>query len=256
MKLGVSYNLFDGEELLEDSIRYIRNEVDFISVVYQTTSNFGNQTDSNIEDFLYNLKSKKIIDKIFRYNPQIENGPHWNETMKRNTGIVLSESFGCTHHISMDTDEFYKTEEFKKAKQEIIDNNYEITCVKVVPYFKNTIYQYEEPDDLYVTFIFNLKNKTFKMCNTPVLIDPTRRLEGNYHIFNKDDIYMHHFTMIRKDLKKKIENSSAKINIHKHMDDVIREYENWEYPNDITMVTNQKRKVTLVDKYFDLSFLT
>lgn len=33
--LSVSYNLFDGEELLEDSIMCIRNLVDHVSVVYQ-----------------------------------------------------------------------------------------------------------------------------------------------------------------------------------------------------------------------------
>ena len=42
MKLGVSYNVFDGEELLESSIKSIRDNVDHISVVYQTISNFGN----------------------------------------------------------------------------------------------------------------------------------------------------------------------------------------------------------------------
>ena len=31
MRLGVSYNLFDGEELLEHSIRCIREKVDYIS---------------------------------------------------------------------------------------------------------------------------------------------------------------------------------------------------------------------------------
>ena len=40
MKIGVSYNLFDGEELLESSIKSIRKNVDYISVVYQTISNF------------------------------------------------------------------------------------------------------------------------------------------------------------------------------------------------------------------------
>ena len=30
MKLGVSYNIFDGEELLENSIKSIRKNVDYI----------------------------------------------------------------------------------------------------------------------------------------------------------------------------------------------------------------------------------
>ena len=47
MNLGVSYNVFDGEELLEGSIFQIRNEVDYISVVYQSISNFGHPCDEN-----------------------------------------------------------------------------------------------------------------------------------------------------------------------------------------------------------------
>ena len=41
MKVGISYNLFDGEELLEASIKSVRDNVDYISIVYQTESNFG-----------------------------------------------------------------------------------------------------------------------------------------------------------------------------------------------------------------------
>ena len=36
MKLGAAYNVFDGEELLENSIVSIRPEVDYVVVVYQT----------------------------------------------------------------------------------------------------------------------------------------------------------------------------------------------------------------------------
>ena len=56
MKVGVSYNLFDGEELLEDSIKSIRNNVDYISVVYQTVSNFGNPCSPNLMPVLEELK--------------------------------------------------------------------------------------------------------------------------------------------------------------------------------------------------------
>jgi hypothetical protein len=40
-KLGAAYNVFDGEELLLRSIESIRPVVQFVAVVYQTTSNFG-----------------------------------------------------------------------------------------------------------------------------------------------------------------------------------------------------------------------
>lgn len=40
--------VFDGEELLEFAIKSIRNEIDHISVTYQTTSYFGNPADPEL----------------------------------------------------------------------------------------------------------------------------------------------------------------------------------------------------------------
>ena len=60
MKLGISYNLFDGEELLEYSIQSVRNSTDHINVVYQKTSNWGEPCSENLEDLLSDLVKKKI----------------------------------------------------------------------------------------------------------------------------------------------------------------------------------------------------
>ena len=38
MKLGCSWNVFDGEELLEGSIKQIRQHVDYVSVSQQNVS--------------------------------------------------------------------------------------------------------------------------------------------------------------------------------------------------------------------------
>ena len=43
MKLGVTYSLFDGEELLPFSILSIRPHVDYINVVFQEHSWFGDK---------------------------------------------------------------------------------------------------------------------------------------------------------------------------------------------------------------------
>ena len=58
MKLGISYNLFDGEELLESSIKSVRNEAFHINVVYQTTSYYGNKTENGVGKLLLKLKEK------------------------------------------------------------------------------------------------------------------------------------------------------------------------------------------------------
>ena len=55
-KLGIAYNVFDGEELLEKSILSVRNVADFICVVWQRVSNQGNFADPYVEVFLNTLK--------------------------------------------------------------------------------------------------------------------------------------------------------------------------------------------------------
>ena len=60
MKLGVSYNLFDGEELLTDSIKSIRDSVDIVSVVYQTESNFGQKANPGLANLLHNCCTQML----------------------------------------------------------------------------------------------------------------------------------------------------------------------------------------------------
>ena len=106
MKVGVSYNLFDGEELLEGSIKSIRESVDYVSVVYQTISNFGDAANDRLVPLLNKLKEEGLIDELFEFRPNVNKGGHFNELNKRNIGIALSQGAGCTHHMSMDSDEF------------------------------------------------------------------------------------------------------------------------------------------------------
>ena len=118
MKLGVAYNVFDGEELLEYSIGQIRDLVDFVAIVYQTTSNYGNKNPQLLET-LNKLKAEGLIDMLFEYEPNIrydeEGGIDWrsgtyNELDKRNIGLKICRANGCDTFMTMDCDEVYKTE--------------------------------------------------------------------------------------------------------------------------------------------------
>ena len=56
MKYGITYSVFDGEEWLEHSLNCVRPLVDYISVVYQNTSNWGIENDNpGIMKFLKSL---------------------------------------------------------------------------------------------------------------------------------------------------------------------------------------------------------
>jgi hypothetical protein len=256
MKLGISYNLFDCEELLEPSILAIRNNVDYISVVYQTVSNFGNPASEDLEEILESLKYDKIIDDYIKYTPKSYGG-HFNELTKRNLGLELSKKKKCTHHLSLDSDEFYLSEQFDNAKKYIEQNNIDTSFLQMRTYYKDQIYQLDPPEDYYVSFIHKLEKDTQYVFNgqSPVLVDPTRRPSGvfNYKIFSREDIEMHHMSGIRDDYRKKLENSSANVNFMQHIDSLVEYYEKWQYPNAALWpgLPPKLQNIIKVDKLFD-----
>ncbi len=178
MKLGVSYNIFDGEELLKDSIKSIRENVDYISVVYQEVSNFGNPCDPNLIPLLNKLKDEGLVDELHKYKPQPQRGGHFNEITKRNIGVFLSQGNGCTHHMAMDSDEFYTDEQFKFLKKTILEGDYDSSACQMCTYYKEPIYQLDPKEEYYVSLIFKIdSNSKYELgCPFPVLVDPTRNV--------------------------------------------------------------------------------
>jgi hypothetical protein len=256
MKLGVSYNLFDGEELIESSIKCIRNDVDFISVIYQTTSNFGNTCSESLVPLLNNLKEKGMIDEMVKYNPSIKNGGHYNEITKRNLGLYLSENAGCTHHMAMDSDEFYTEEQFKYLKKIMIDGDYDSSACQMVTYYKNPIYRLEPKEEYYVPLIYKIRNNIEYVFahQFPVLVDPTRRMNPEKcKIFTRDEIEMHHMSYIRKNLRMKLNNSSAKSNF-KSIDKIVNYYDKWEYPQKALLggIPDKYYEIVKVEKLFNI----
>lgn len=248
MKIGVSYNLFDGEELLEGSIKCIREEVDYISVVYQTVSNFGNPCDEDLVSLLERLKSEGLVDELFEYKPRVNKGGHYNEITKRNIGVSLSLGESCTHHMSMDSDEYYLLDEFKYIKKVMLDGDYDSSACKLQTYYKEPIYRLDPPEDYYVSLLYKIDdNSEYKIgSRLPVLVDPTRCMEpGNCKIFDRDEVEMHHLSYIRKDIRKKLQNSSAVVNFRDRLDKLVDYHNKWEYPKKALMAGAP-------DKFFDI----
>ena len=79
MKLIAIYSVFDGEELLEYSIKSIRNSVDYVLVIYQKISNFG-VINNDVENKVMELKNNGLIDEIM-YFKTIKQNPLLNEIL-------------------------------------------------------------------------------------------------------------------------------------------------------------------------------
>ena len=257
MKIGVSYNLFDGEELLEGSIKCIRDEVDYISVVYQTVSNFGNECDGGLVSLLEDLTDRGLVDELFEYRPKINKGGHSNEITKRNIGVSLSLGEGCTHHMSMDSDEFYKLEEFRLMKKVVDEGDFDSSACQLLTYYKEPIYRLDPPEDYYVSLLYKIsQNSEYKMgSRLPVLVDPTRCMEpGNCRIFTRDEVEMHHMSYIRKDIRRKLQNSSAVVNFKDRVNKLVDYHDKWEFPKKSLMagVPDKFYDIVEVDKIFNI----
>lgn len=258
MKLGISYNVFDGLELLRPSILSVRECADYIAVVYQNVSNHFINSDKDIKGILENLKKDNLIDCIVLYQPNLKtyslnsNIPvfdlHRNEISKRQIGLECCKAAGCTHHLSMDVDEFYFSNELKMAKKKIDQEGYDATAANIQEYYSKPIYRKIGLSDYYVSFIHKVDLSLKQDGDYFVLVDPTRRVCGyaNSYLFNPDEITMHHFSTIRsskKNLETKYINSSAR-SILKNIPQVLAK-EAWEFIPDET--------IEIVDDYFNIS---
>jgi len=251
MILGVCYNVFDCEELLETSILSVREEVDHICVVYQTISNFGEPANPHLVDFLNDLELKGLVDQLIYYQPKSwteaekiqlvsKNSQYkdlgcdvsqvgdqfFNEITKRELGRLNCLENGMTHFISMDCDEFYLKSELAYAKQKMINNGYESSACRMRIFGKFPTVEYLRDDYNAVPFIHILSpTKPYRLASPypeqenkrMIGLDPTRRIENidhtmKFYFFSRQEIEMYHMTLVRKNIYKKLINVSNRQN--------------------------------------------
>ena len=274
MKLGISYNLFDGKELLESSIKSVRNEAFHINVVYQTTSYYGNKAETDIEKFLLHLKAKGLIDEIHHYNEDFSKPQkHYYERKKRDIGLQIAKKFGCTHFLSMDVDEFYDEKQLNFAKSFIEQNKIKTSAVSILEYLKNPQYRFvnsyaftpQDDYNFYVPFIMKI-NKILPQKHTgkfyPCHVDPSRSLNNKekFYLFSKQDVVMHHMSTVRKNLHKKYANSNLNLgdeNVLKEIQDIKNDILNWDFENNRLGNSNysifRKKLIEKVDNKFNIN---
>ncbi len=233
IKFGASYNVYDGIELLEHSIKSIRESVDFISVVYQTISNSGQTSDEDIKGLLDELVGKGLINEVFHYNPKLNMSLHWNELEKRKIGVYLSQNADSKYHLTIDTDEIYIKNQLDYVKQYMLDNpNIDAGYCQMQTYYKSTEFVLDPPEDYYVSLFFDIydgeRNYGFGERGV-VLVDPTRNMKSvNPKVFTRNEIELHHISGVRKNYRKKVTNSSASTNYNLEIDKLCDWYDNFD----------------------------
>jgi hypothetical protein len=255
--IGVAYNIYDGEELLEQSIAAIRKNVDLVVVVYQDVSNFGNRQPTSIRPMLESLSSKGLVDIIVEYVPDISKRGHGNEISKRQIGLDTCRKNGCTYFLSMDCDEFYRSDEFEAAKQTIIEEGYDSSACMMQTYYKDPTFAVDPPETYFVPFIYKADDRKFSLGNTwPVTVDPTRRLSvKRLLVLDRSTIQMHHMSYVRRDIRSKLLNSSANANFRDRIEEISKYHDNWEPGRQVLFAGKEKRlyNVVKVENYFNIT---
>lgn len=214
---GVSYSVFDGEELLEKSVESIRSQVDYINVVWQDVSWKGAAGNKEVPILLERLKSEGKIDEIIKFTPDISIKAARNEERKRNIGLEAAKKFGCDYFMTMDCDEFYLEDEVREAKQFILKHGVTHSFCGFVNYGPLPTERFIDPSSYAVQFFSKINGKSYlgvekgRNKNRIAEVDQTRELSdfagAKYYFLTH--IHMHHMTLVRKDLYKKFMNTSC-----------------------------------------------
>mgnify|MGYP005995399967 CR=1 FL=1 len=260
-KLGISYNVFDGEEILPYAVSNLRSKADYIVVIYQTKSNYGNDY-KEVEVAVNELKEKGLVDEVYHYEPEIlmkgnevdfESG--WkNEICKRNIGLELCRENGCDYYMTLDCDELYDHKEFDYAFNEVIKNDHDTSFSLLRTFYKDAEHELSPPEKHYQPFIYKIREGVYFEFNDkyPVFVDGTKRMETfNPRIFKRDEIEQYHYAYVRNNIRRKVENSSAQTN--KQMkESVIFHYDNWKSGDVAYMIGLQMYNLVKVKNKFGI----
>ena len=166
---------------------------------------------------MLSLKKQKLIDFAYKYEPKFNknekgeidflNGTE-NEQDKRNIGLDICRANNCDYFMTIDTDEFYNKEQFLWAKEDFILGDYDTSFCQMQTYYKKPTLAVNPPETYYCPLFYKIKPSTKFTYDFappyPVEIDPTRRVVAGYsRIYKREEIEMHHFSYVRKNIESK-----------------------------------------------------
>jgi len=242
-KLALTINAFDASEHLETLIAEIRSEVDHVAAIWQKKSYWQNPMSREDMDEIQRLHKMGLIDELIEFKPNYMKYAREQECEKRNMGIQLMKDRGATHILNIDADEYYDVDQFRWAKDFINKSSYPITYCSYVNYFMDFEHYLVYPFRPFVPFIHSTFFTYTYNGPAPGPTDPTRRINNPMNIgtylFEDSEIRMAHAAWIRKDIRKKLINWSAKDHFpSKLIDDAVHRYKNWKEGDPAIMLFN------------------
>ena len=238
MKLGIAYNIFDGQEMLPFALKNLRPYAHRIFVIYQKVSNFGNEN-PNLLPVLEKCKELGWIDKLIEYEPELhfndDGSPKWgngalNEIQKRQLGLEVCRLNGCDTYMTLDCDELYDHTQFEWAMKEFERGGYDTSWTNLLTFYKLPTMQILPPETWFQPLFYKIKPETkFEFIKEyPVYADWTKRVKsGHLKVFAREEIQQYHYAYVRHHLIDKVKNSTAQSEIEDGQK-VIDHYDNWK----------------------------
>lgn len=204
----------DVTEFIPTCIKNISFVADEVIVVWSINSNYGVRNDA-----VFRLAMTERFDNLHwvQHEPGRRLRPSINEIGKRNRGIEEARKLECTHFIILDGDEFYKPEELIREKERF---NPEVNgMVHRIKVFVGSPTLCCDDKNTLVPGIQKLTRDTkvgsfrkypFAYDRGVAKIDGTRRTNETKMVL-MSDVFMWHYSYLRKDIDLKLNNSSAKL---------------------------------------------
>lgn len=234
--VGLGIVAFEGTELLYNTISEIRDLVTYVVVGLQKVSYHGDPISQVDYNEVIRLRDEDhLVDEIVEVELNPTKAPREQETDKRNMLIQHIQDHGCSHALIIDSDEYYTHKAFELCLHSIDESNWPVTYCQYINYWHDyehyLVYPFQE--GMYVPWVtctafrFSFESHDFKLPS-----DPTRRYvlpkheveqpqaDGSVkkvtvydiqpHVFQWNEIKMHHLSWIRANIRKKLNDWSSK----------------------------------------------
>lgn len=176
--------------------------------------------------------------------------------MKHNLMLETARKGGCTHFVMAAVDHFYRPDQVEYAKQVVLAEDFDVTFTGMYTYYRHPTWQITPIEDYFMPFICKITPETRieRVKDYPVYVDPSVQVTPikKHSTFTEREVMLHHYSMIRTDIKKKFDNAASSW-APEQIAAFMREFEEYSLESNPGVTYFGHRKIKVVDDYFGLN---
>lgn len=235
-KVGAVYNSFYDLDLLETSLKSIRNVADYVVVIHQPISFKGEPCDAKYQDILSDLVKKGLIDDVVYYTRQ------HSVIDKRNIGLEMCRAQRCNYIIPLDNDECYNAKQLAAEISDMFHKNIHTLYCKIQSYYRDCYHYFT--DTYFVPAVYKIDERTFEKLPSSVLCDPDRKMKEK--TFKISDIAMHHLTYLPAKMNNEGISNPRNEYQHVNMNKLRKHFAEWKEGDKALVFANNPQNNNLI----------